>query len=845
MVGSAIKLTSSAVKQRRPSFGDALGSALPITPRMGSLPRRSRRMSQISLQGATPITPSRSRMRTKSRRLSVCSPGSPAAESDGWSEDDDFEATCTAQVASLQKLHVYVERCSEGQDSATVVHDRIWQGPFDFFDCYSLGNFYDAVCSRADDALSWTIGPIRNFQLFGIDPDFKTELDAKSFRCKAWLDKALALASSSHDGRCMQDAAKKVGLVIHRGEDDDAMSPSGGALRTTSRSRLTPRGRPMRMSSRFVLSPNSPRSPFPWISSPSVVSPSPSPSTQVARPPRSSYRTLAEKLKSTHWHRKVEKKADMALEINRQPAGSLLWFKYRLVSERTPIICVQTAGQRTKSVQRLGCVWKNLWERDLSADLQPTGSVFRDDIEFQQEKARRTQRLIRSAYKALAADLKKNENYWNIDDSASQDMLIDGAKFFLIRGDIARRDPGLNSMFTGKQVKHASRAVQRQLRVNTDQLQSIVEFFLLPPRACFNLLGDFKRWVCACLCSRAQMPSTAQSTGATKALLGYLFRTKRRAPRIRMLVTTFLLWLCCLLPLCAYVGSEISMRSHVHGIEIFINTTYYMWAVLCIATVVASEVRGIPGRVSYKQSALKAEVASKPCVLTKISDGMPITTSAMAIVQMVCRQHHGEDEEEDEEEGEEEEAGMDFSTKLLRWFWQQDYAVVALPWLQDQMQHDDELAQLTSSQLNRLLVFEFQMKDPPRDKNDWIYNLNIAMQGVQSKIDMGRPKRSAKLFVGALAFTHGLLGLVHRFAFRGQPALGVVRALSAQTGSLGVVVSEPCCLRSGFDAERRGHCCVYWHYSNIICRVQHAARDWAQVVDGASLSETNAQHHSC
>ena len=115
---------------------------------------------------------------------------------------------------------------------------------------------------------------------------------------------------------------------------------------------------------------------------------------------------------------------------------------------------------------------------------------------------------------------------------------------------------------------------------------------------------------------------------------------------------------------------------------------------------------------------------------------------------------------------------MDYSSRLLRLFWQQDTASDSLPWLQGQMQHDEMLSSMSQAQLNRMLVYEFQLKDPPRDPNDVLFNLNIAVQGLQSRIDTGRPKTRAKVAVGVLAVAHGLLGLVHRTAFREQQAFG-------------------------------------------------------------------------
>lgn len=785
-LGGSFTLTPglSAARQRPGLMAQGTTPGTPIQSR-GRNRTRSRRLS-ICNPELTPLTATpgqartksraRSQSRARSRRLSICNPESPA-ESEDWSDEDDFDHVFSK--LSAQKLHVYLLRTDRDGTIENAVEDsvyshKVWTGLFNFVDCYALGNHYDAVCCRADNIINWSAGGLRNFKLFGLGQQFMTELDANPHpRQLNYLLKAIEMAESHREGRCMHDDARAAGIEVQLVYEEEP-SPMG---RSHSRSslRLTPRGRPMRMSSRSALSPRTPVSPFLKISTPSaVVSPAEKSFTNrgtTAQQTKSSYQTLADKLKNAHWDSKEEKQADVTNDSNKQPPGSLLWMKYKLVKKGITVTFVEPGDDKPRLQTGPGFKWKNEWERDLSPDFPLSNDlVYRDDFDFLYDKSRRTQRLVRAANDALDEDYLQNHNsVRRFGAHADEDVLIDGAKFFLIRGDIAKRDPGLNSMFTGKQVKHASKAVQRQLQVDTTVLQSIMSFFLLPPRAFLQMLGDMKRNWCA---ERDHTTVGASSYNvATRSIMTYMFRTDRWAPRTRVMLATMIMWLCWLVPLCVYFLWE-STKSSTHGIEIFVNTSYYLWAILCIATVVASDIRGIPGHVSFKQASLKAEIASKPCSMTKISDGMPMTTSAMAIVQMVCRQHHGDDEEEDEDEGEEEEAGLDFSSRLLRIFWQQDDAILSLPWLQGQIQHDELLSSMSQAQLNRMLVYEFQLKDPPRDPNDTLFNLNIAMQGLQSKIDTGRPKTRAKIAVGLLAVAHGLLGLVHRTAFRQQHAFG-------------------------------------------------------------------------
>ena len=790
--GGSFNLTPGLPSARR--HGLMHPAATPITPGQSGRKgwTRSRRLS-ICNPELTPrtVTPGQGRPKAhaRSRRLSICEPGSPA-ESDGWSDDEEMDTSFSE--TSTQKMHVYLLK--GGADASSeltedVLVDNVWTGQFNFVDCYALGNHYDAVCCRADSCINWSAGELRNFKLFGMDQQFMAEVDANVHQKLTWVGKAIELAESHREGRCMQEEASNAGIVVHLGMEDEPSPMS----RSRSRSNIrlaTPRGKPIRMSSRFVLSPHSPRfsprSPFPRVSTPSaVISPAGplSPIKKVKpRQTRSSYQTLADKLKNDILDRKEEKQVDVAIELNKQPLGSLLWMKYKLEKKGTSISFVEPGDDKSHVRKSSGYAWKNVWECDLSPEFPlSTGLVFREDLDFLQDKSRRIQRLVRAANEALDDDYLQNKEGYDV--NGDDDVLIDGAKFFLLRGDIAKRDPGLNSMFTGKQVKHASKAVQRQMRVDTDTLQSILAFFLLPPRAFCQMLGDMKRTCCA---KRKHTEVDASSYNvATRSIMTYLFRTQKRSPRTRVMLSTMLLWICCLVPLVVYVTFE-NAKLSTQGIEIFVNTSYYLWAILCVATVIASDIRGIPGHVSFKQASLKAEIAAKPCSMTKISDGMPLTTSAMAIVQMVCRQHCGDDEDEEEEEGEEEEAGMDFSSKLLKLFWQQDAASDSLPWLQGQMQHDTQLSSMSQAQLNRMLVFEFQLKDPPRDVNDSLFNLNISVQGVQSKIDTGRPKTRAKVTVGVLAVVHGFLGLIHRTAFRQQHAFG--QGLEEHASAIGTCI---------------------------------------------------------
>eukprot|EP01043_Picozoa_sp_COSAG02_P037561 COSAG02_NODE_2829_length_7940_cov_4.817243_6_plen_831_part_01 len=547
--GGSFTLTTSGLPSARQRPNLMAQGTTPVTPSQsrGRNRTRSRRLS-ICNPELTPLTATsgqpRPKTRARSRRLSVCNPASPA-ESEDWSDEEDSDHLFSK--SSAQKLHVYLLRTDhegtiEQMTDDSVLSQNVWTGLFNFADCYALGNHYDAVCCRADSNINWSAGGLRNFKLFGLAQQFMTELDASSHPHQLhYLMKAIGLAESHREGRCMHDDARAAGIEVQLVQEEEP-SPMGRS-RSRSSLRLTPRGRPMRTSSRFVLSPRSPLSPFPKVTTPSAVSPAETslsslPRGVTAQQTKSSYQTLADKLKNAHWDSKEEKQADVTNESNKQPPGSLLWMKYALVKTGISVSFVES-GDDTARVQKCpGFKWKNTWERDLSPDFPlSNGLVYRDDFDFLQDKSRRTQRLARAANEALDEDYLQNKRRSrHFAATADEDVLIDGAKFFLLRGEIAKRDPGLNSMFTGKQVKHATKAVQRQLRVDTGVLQSIMGFFLLPPRAFFQMLGDMKRNFCA---RRDNTMVDASSYNvATRSIMTYMFRTERWSPRKRVMLST-------------------------------------------------------------------------------------------------------------------------------------------------------------------------------------------------------------------------------------------------------------------------------------------------------------------
>ena len=192
---------------------------------------RSRRLS-ICNPELTPLTAPSGQPRPKkarSRRLSICNPESPA-DSEDWSDDDDFDYVVSK--VSAQKLHVYVLRtdCDSDVGNTTeesVLSQNVWTGLFDCSDCYALGNHYDAVCCRADSSINWSAGGLRNFKLFGLGQQFMTELDASSHpRHLEWLMKAIDLAESDREGRCMHDDARAAGIEVQLVQEEEP-SPMG------------------------------------------------------------------------------------------------------------------------------------------------------------------------------------------------------------------------------------------------------------------------------------------------------------------------------------------------------------------------------------------------------------------------------------------------------------------------------------------------------------------------------------------------------------------------------------------------------------------------------------------
>jgi hypothetical protein len=77
---------------------------------------------------------------------------------------------------------------------------------------------------------------------------------------------------------------------------------------------------------------------------------------------------------------------------------------------------------------------------------------------------------------------------------------------------------------------------------------------------------------------------------------------------------------------------------------------------------VSTELKYIPGNETWEIAYQKAEVSTTPVTLTKIEDGLQLTTTGMGLLHMVSRFHQDFEKEKDhesdlEEEEEKEEFG--------------------------------------------------------------------------------------------------------------------------------------------------------------------------------------------
>lgn len=512
----------------------------------------------------------------------------------------------------------------------------------DFKDIYSLGNTFDNQCSDATDDIEWSLGPLRNFELFGIN--------------KRW-------ASGS---------AGKHRLMIHEAFPPDQTADDGfdAVAPEPERGKLVAEIESMGNEDRSQASPcRSQASPCDLLHRLAALS------QQGAKGSRGAFRDdiggldgkqpvilprykMIAVFKHIHELKGFDRGSDL-----RQSSGKLG--------------DAQVDENRDKIVGRIRLL--NVWNEDYEPGFPYSSDIVdRKDLRFIQTKAKRTRGIIKAMLDEVPTELTgdKQCRYFEVDAGLNHggELPLSAEACFVMRGKASARDPGLKTLFSGKQMRLTGRYMQRRVRIKFWKFIKILGLFLLPiytvPKSLYTDFGGHKA-------------ATSTSMSAVEIVLRKMRETYGVSPKTGLILLVLCAW--GLLVYMVAVAMQRTMSGQdsfqpMHSLEPTLAFLYYLWAAVILALQHATGLANLAGDDPFEVAYKKAELSLMRVSLTRIKDGQRVHCSGSGFLNMVCRlpRRHDDDDEEDEEDDEDDDSGENedmFSVGkgTLRKLWMQQY----------------------------------------------------------------------------------------------------------------------------------------------------------------------------
>ena len=609
-----------------------------------------------------------------------------------------------------------------------------WTGRVDFADVYGIGNCFDNLCCDTSTELTWSVGAMSNFRLYAIR--------------RSWLKS-----------------------IVKRWPESGPTAEDGLDSRSESRS-------PSRSPSA------SPRATEDWTSSPIRATESDDQSKEVS-------------FDLKHYLRQVEASADHALFLNMggaksrknkrwvirgvyqlsavlnetpREAGSFPWANFNpfsgmfcLYQECTwECLLLQMAacqflayliksclGVNNRGYNLpLSCELRNDWNEDYDPTFPYSSSVVnRRGTTFVEKKTNKTSRLIKGFLTSLPADTDSGRKHahWQV----PEDRKLDSSTLSLARSSVSMVDPGLNSLFTGSQLRKTMKAMARRKNIRKPKCRKLMKFVLFPG----VLLWRF-------ITQKIEVAPNNFDLGPAEMVLFFVRKAQMQSlPGRRALVILFGAWCSVVYVL---IGRLILDHSVLHELEPKIALLYYFWAGILMAIEASDEILRLPSDSPFSLAYYKAEISTTPIRLTRLGNGQEINVSIMGFVQMVCRLHKAEDDEEEEEEEEEDEAERDpftISRKKLEQVWEQSELQASLPFAEPGVSTAD-------------VIYDYEIaKKRVQSAADWEDQNDVFMNSMNTLMDTGRPTERGNNIIIALAAMNATIGVIHR-AVLGETVIG-------------------------------------------------------------------------
>ena len=180
--------------------------------------------------------------------------------------------------------------------------------------------------------------------------------------------------------------------------------------------------------------------------------------------------------------------------------------------------------------------------------------------------------------------------------------------------------------------------MQRSLKVNFTKFKALLWFFLMPLAGIWEMLRY-----------KVDDKST-EAVGAVQIVLYKIRADTGQTQKWSLVCGTLFLWILLMITMFGHSSSKID--TIIHSMEVSLAVLYYVWAAICFALHVATEVKSVPYDVPYKLASKQAQLSSVQVTLTRIADGQRIQVSGIGFLLLVCQLYTGDEEEEEEEEEE-------------------------------------------------------------------------------------------------------------------------------------------------------------------------------------------------
>eukprot|EP01046_Picozoa_sp_COSAG06_P006421 COSAG06_NODE_303_length_17863_cov_13.622326_7_plen_515_part_00 len=334
---------------------------------------------------------------------------------------------------------------------------------------------------------------------------------------------------------------------------------------------------------------------------------------------------------------------------------------------KNPVSGTFCGGKTSRNIIQL----RNKWNKDNEPDFKYSNDViYRLAREFVEYKTVRTQSIQKALFDCIP---NSQHNVWEI----PKDLQLDSTTLFVMRTEVCKEDPGLNELFSSGNLLDVMRHMTRSFKVNYTKYSVMVWFFLFPITDIMArifkdyILGQTKTISANPLLDLFSPGGSVKeliifiryTTGKSRVFLGTLLPVLiwfAFAWTAFWGIFVYILWKSCD-PVVPHTGC-VPPLEFLHPVEPLLAVSYYIWACIIIAIDVSTELKYIPGNETWEIAYQKAEVSTTPVTLTKIEDGLQLTTTGMGLLHMVSRFHQDFEKEKDhesdlEEEEEEEEFG--------------------------------------------------------------------------------------------------------------------------------------------------------------------------------------------